>query len=316
MIRGLLLTIGLTLIAYIISAYSGINVILMGLLLGIIIGNLFSFSDKYAPGIKFSAGILLEIAIVLIAFSINYASLIQLGWQTLLILLASVVWVLAITLFLAKKLKCPGTTGWLIGFGTAICGSSAIAALAPQIAKDKSDMGMALAVVNIMGLLGMVLLPYVVPIWLNDADTAILLGSSLHSLGNVAGAGFVINEQVGEMAVTIKMGRIALLAPALFLFQVLIHKQSPSKESSKMKLQWYLIAFIVVSVFVTLVPMPAQFVSGSKWSANAILTVAMAAIGLKMNLSTVAKSGKRGIIFGLLVFVLQLILILFLIWLL
>jgi uncharacterized membrane protein YadS len=70
MIRGLLLTIGLTLIAYIISAYSGINVILMGLLLGIIIGNLFSFSDKYAPGIKFSAGILLEIAIVLIAFSI------------------------------------------------------------------------------------------------------------------------------------------------------------------------------------------------------------------------------------------------------
>ena len=62
--------------------------------------------------------------------------------------------------------------------------------------------------------------------------------------------------------------------------------------------------------------MPAQFLSGSKWSANAILTVAMAAIGLKMNLSTVAKSGKRGIIFGLLVFVLQLILILFLIWLL
>ena len=103
MIRGLLLTIGLTLIAYLISAYSGINVILMGLLLGIIIGNVFPLSDQYTPGIKFSAGILLEIAIVLIAFSINYTSLIELGWQTLLILLVSVVWVLAITLFLAKS---------------------------------------------------------------------------------------------------------------------------------------------------------------------------------------------------------------------
>jgi uncharacterized integral membrane protein (TIGR00698 family) len=302
---GILIPIGIALIGFAVAKLSGINVILGSLILGIVFGNIFKFPQKYEPGIKKASGFVLELAIVFMAFSINYKSLLALGWELIVILIATVSFVIFITLFLAKKFKCPGSTGWLVGFGTAICGSSAIASLAPLVTKDKNDVGLALAVVNILGLLGMIVLPYAGKYWLNDMDLATIIGASLHSAGNVAGAGFVVNETVGELAITVKMGRIALLTPALFVFQWFVGKQQTEVKTS-FKLPWYLISFIVISIMVSLVPMNQMILDLSKFIATALLAIAMAAIGLKMNLAQITKAGRKGLMFGVVIFVLQL----------
>ena len=313
--KGLLFPVAIAAAAFGLSSASGLNVILGALIIGIAVGNIISIDDSNSLGIKKASGFVLELAIVFMAFSINYSSLLNLGWELIVILLGTVAFVIFITLFLAKKFKCPGSTGWLVGFGTAICGSSAIAALAPLVSKDKQEIGLALAVVNILGLLGMIVLTYLGMLWLDDVDLATLIGASLHSAGNVAGAGFVVNDTVGELAVTIKMGRIALLTPALFIFSYFVGKQNSGKVQ-KFKLPWYLLAFIIVSLLVSVLPINTTILDGTKWMANLFLAVAMAAIGLKMNLSQVAKAGKRGLIFGAVIFALQLIFIIGLLYLL
>lgn len=306
-VPGILISIFLAALAFFSADFLSLNEVLIALILGITVGNLTKLPNQFNSGISFSASSILEFAIVLLAFGIDYQRFFTLGWQAISIVIISMAVVLVSTVWLAKKLKCPGSTGWLVGFGTAICGSAAIASLAPSVSKDKTDIGISLAVVNLFGLLGMVAIPFITSNWLTEAQNAVLIGASLHSVGNVAGAGFGINEAVGEMAITVKLGRVALLTPALILFNYFL--PNAQAEGQKFKLPWYLIAFIVISLLVTFISLPADIKLITKNSSNFLLATAMAAIGLKVSFKTLVNSGKKGLIFGGLVFAIQLLVI-------
>ncbi len=306
--RGLLMSTGITLFAYILANAIGFNTVLMALVLGVVFGNTIKLPDSFSPGIKFSSSLILEISIALMAFGINYGSLAKLGWQSAVVVAVSMTLVLLITKYLAKKLECPGTTGWLIGFGTAICGSAAIAALAPKIVKNKTDIGLALAVVNLYGLIGMIAIPFITSEWLSDVQNSVLIGASLHAVGNVAGAGFSLSDSIGEMAITIKLGRVALLTPALLLFGASLQK-NPDNNTTRAQLPWYLIAFLVISIVFSFIPLPPPLLSIIKQVSNFLLAIAMAAIGLKVGLKSLMRAGKKGLIFGGIIFAVELIII-------
>lgn len=314
-IRGILIAVSIAAASIWLADILHFSGILIALVLGIIIGNTRILNPSFDAGIKLSSSLFLELAIVLMAFSIDYGSFLKLGWQTILIVVVTIFAVLFATLKLSKRMNCPSSAGILVGFGTAICGSSAIAALAPSVSKDKGDMGIAMAVVNLYGLLGMVLLPALASDWLSELQSSILLGSSLHSVGNVAGAGVAMSDAIGEMAVTVKLGRVALLTPALLIFG---HFASLDKTATstraKLKLPWYLIAFIVISILVSVIDLPIEVLQYTKTSSNFLLAAAMAAIGIKVSFKTLFSSGKKGLVFGAILFVVQLAVIGLLIW--
>jgi uncharacterized integral membrane protein (TIGR00698 family) len=310
---GILFAAGIAAGSIFLSDRIGFNDVLLALIIGIAIGNVVKLPKSFNSGIKTSSGLILELAIVLMAFSIDYKSFIELGWQTIVIIVATMTIVLIATAQLAKVLKCPGSTGWLVGFGTAICGSSAIAALAPSVTKDKSDIGISLAVVNLFGLIGMVAIPFITANLLTNVENGILIGASLHSMGNVAGAGFGMSNDIGELAVTVKLGRIAMLTPALLIFRSFLKNKRKEVEIPT-KLPWYLIAFIVISIAVSFVPLQSELKDGIKFTSTFFLAIAMAAIGLRMSFKTLLGSGKKGLIFGAILFAIQLIVIVVLMW--
>jgi uncharacterized integral membrane protein (TIGR00698 family) len=217
---------------------------------------------------------------------------------------------LLITFFLSKFLKCPGTTGWLTGFGTTICGSSAIAALAPSVSKNKEDIGMAMAAVNLYGSIGMILLPIVLKYFgIDPTQSGILIGASLHSVGNVAGAGFGMSDEVGEISITIKLARVALLSPALIFFNYLVNRNNVKNWRDHFKLPWYLWAFIGITIFTSLVSVPKEMLGYMKISGNIVLSIAMAAIGLKISFAKLFSTGRQGLVFGAIIFALELLII-------
>lgn len=246
---------------------------------------------------------------MLMAFSIDYGSFLRLGWETILIVVVTMAAVLLMTVWLGKKMDCPSSAGLLVGFGTAICGSTAIAALAPSVSEDKSDMGIAMAVVNLYGLIGMLFLPVLTSEWLSDLQNSVLLGASLHSVGNVAGAGFAMSDAVGEMAVTVKLGRVALLTPALLILTQFTDKNKKTSTKEKFKLPYYLVVFIFISVVVSIFPLTNSVLTMSKQGSSFLLAMAMAAIGLKVSFKTLVGSGKKGLVFGAILFAFQLIVI-------
>lgn len=304
--KGLLLAILIGASAHVIGSYSSANGVMLGLLTGIILGNIISFSNSYNSGILFTSSKLLEFSIVLMAFSINFNDVVALGWQNFILVVVMIIAVLVATLFLAKKLNCPESTGTLVGFGTAICGSSAIAAVAPSVAKNKEDIGIALAVVNLMGSIGMVALPYVLRlIDLAEIDSGVVIGATLHSVGNVAGAGYGMEKYIGDTAITIKLARVAMLSPAVILFTYLVNKKEAKSWKEHFKLPLYLWLFIAVTVLSSLFSLPSVVLGGISEIGKLFLTIAMVAIGLKVSFKKLFFSGRKAMAFGAFVFLFQ-----------
>lgn len=310
--KGIALSILLGVVAWFLAPFiPKMNEILLGLILGILVSNLIKIPPPFNDGIAFAGSKLLEISILFLAFSINLSHIADLGWQTFLVVLVVVFAILLLTLWMSKKLNCPASTGWLIGFGTAICGSSAIAALAPSVAKNKEDIGIALAVINLFGIIGMIALPYFLPfLQQSEHEVGLIIGGSLHSVGNVAGAGYAMSKLIGDAAITVKLARVALLSPALIFFSYLHQQGSVNNWKHYFKLPWYLWAFISISVMVSFLPFPSEWIKFMENIGKGVLTVAMAAIGMKVKLSTLYQSGKKGLLFGLLIFTWQLVLVL------
>lgn len=316
--RGILLATLIGLTAYAASAYlpSSFNSILLALLAGMLLGNTLRIPDNLQSGIGFTSGKLLELSILFLAFSINYAHIANLGLLSFSIIAVMVVAMLFFTHYLSIQMNCPGSTGWMVGFGTTICGSSAIAALAPSVAKNKEDAGIAMAVVNLFGSIGMIAMPLVLTkMDLSTTQMGLLIGGTLHSVGNVAGSGYAISSQVGEAAITIKLARVALLSPALIFFNYLVNRNNVSNWKEHFKLPWYLWSFIGITILSSLVQFPEAFLSGMETTGKVILTIAMAAIGLKVSFKKLYQSGQKGLGFGLIVFAVQILLVAALMWL-
>lgn len=287
---------------------SPVSGIILALLIGIAVGNLAKVPANYSPGIGYTSSKLLELSILFLAFSIDYTSISELGGSSLIIILAFVPIMLILTFFLSKKMQCPGSTGWLVGFGTAICGSSAIAALAPSVAKNKEDVGIAMAVVNLMGTIGMISLPFILSrLDLSDIQVGTVIGGSLHSVGNVAGASYALSDNIGETAITVKLARVAMLSPGLILMNYLTRQSESKGWKSHFKLPWYLWSFILITILSSVVSLPESFLEIMHQGGKIILTIAMAAIGLKISFKKLIQSGRKGLVFGAIIFGIQLV---------
>ncbi len=309
---GILLATVIGLASHFGSAWtpSSLNGIMLALLLGILVRNLLSIPARFQPGVAFTGGRLLELSLIFLAFSIDYGNIAAVGFGAFSLIAVMVFAMVLITYYLAWYVKCPGSTGWLVGFGTAICGSSAIAALAPSVSKDNTDVGVAMAVINLFGSIGMVAMPIVLmEMDLNTAQMGLLLGGTLHSVGNVVGAGYAMESAVGEAAITIKLARVALLSPALILFNFLVNRAHAKSFKEHLRLPWYLWGFIGITALTSLVAFPSIFLDAMGSIGTVSLTIAMAAIGLQVSFRGLFRSGRRGIGFGLLVFAIQIALV-------
>lgn len=308
---GFLFAVAIGLAAWFTAPYvPGVNAIVLGLIAGIVIGNIFRLPWLIVPGIAFSGSRMLELSIVLLAFSISFSHILAMGWESMVAVLLMMVAVLTFTLLLSGKMRCPGGAGYLTGFGTAICGSAAIAALAPGIRTERGDIGMAMAVVNLMGALGMVGLPLLLGLLpFTEQQSGLIIGASLHSVGNVAGAGFALGDVAGAHALTIKLARVALLSPAVIVFTYLINRSDSGQGRQSLNLPFYLWAFVAITIFTSLVDLPSGFLAVMDTAGKVSLTIAMAAIGLGVSFRQLYRSGNRVLMFGALLFVIQLVLL-------
>ncbi|MFM2038571.1 MAG: hypothetical protein RL432_1510 [Bacteroidota bacterium] len=301
--------VGISAAAWLIAPYSpsALNSIMLALLLGIILGTLIKFRQE----VKKPAGTIgskaLEYSILFLAFGINYRFLVNIGWIPILGIISSITAVLLVTKILVKRFNCPASAGWLIGIGTAICGSSAIAAAAPFVSKNKEDIGISLAVINLWGALGMILLPVILHLpFFDSINQGLMIGGGLHSVGNVMGAAYGISDALGNEALAIKMARVALLTPALLVIVAMNRREYQESNRVKVKIPWYIYGFLFITAFVSIFKIPSELIEWNEWFGKISLTVAMAAIGMNVNLKELLISGRKGLVFGLLIFIAQL----------
>lgn len=255
--KGFLLSILVGFFALFVEKFTppSLNGILLALVFGMLIGNFWALPNSFEKGISYTSSKMLELSILFLAVGINYSEISKLGYQPFFGIVLVVFTVLILAFWLSKQFNCPGNTGILVGFGTAICGSSAIAAFAPTLKiQEKEDVAISMAVVNLLGTVGMLVLPwFLLPLQWPSEAVGYLVGGSLHSVGNVAGAGFAIGKSAGDVAITVKLARVALLTPGLIFMTFLVQRNANSNTNANevgswkkyFQLPWYLIGFII-----------------------------------------------------------------------
>jgi len=309
-LSGFLLSLGIGITAYLLSGYiSIVNAVILALLIGVILGNTISLPKNMLSGIRLTSNRFLEFSILFLAFGISYSHFTELGLPRFMAVFVMILVVILLTVYLARRFNCPGASGWLIGFGTAICGSSAIAALAPSLNKRQEDTGMAMAVVNMYGALGMLFMPWVLQFLpITSQDAGFLIGASLHSVANVAGAAFSIDQATGEAAITIKLARVALLSPGLIFISWLLNRNNPDRKSV-LHLPWYMYGFILITLFVSFQDLPEQVLTWAETLGKLSLTIALAAVGLSIHMRSIYTTGRQGLGFGFIIFFIQILIL-------
>jgi len=302
--KGWLVLLLLAITAYflgsVLPAFGGITIVL---LLSISLGNVREWSAGYFGVFQYAEKQLLAMATMLLGFGLNLQLLAELSPLYLVVLTAMVLLSL-----LSSQWFCRGMSPalrWLLGAGNGICGNRAIAATAPVVRANKTEIGLAVAVVNLLGTLGIFLFPLLAKAFaLNHAESALLVGGILQSVGHVVAAGFSIDAETGTMALLLKMGRILLLGPVIFFVGIRFNKGKQQSLSFKL-VPNYVWGFLIAALITSSGWVPEPVTKGFEKAGTYLLLLAMAGIGLGIQFKQLISMGPKAALSGSLIFVTQ-----------
>jgi uncharacterized integral membrane protein (TIGR00698 family) len=240
---GILLCLALTIISmwaaalkvwpFMIHGHATFEPVMVAIILGMIAGNLLPLTKQFQPGIKFSVKKLLPLGIILLGARLDFGEIVKLGATGVAMSCFEVILALILMFLLTKWLKLSGKLGTLLGIGTAICGGTAIVAAAPVIEAEESDVVFGVATVTLLGLIAMFLLPFLGhQMGLSDKAFGIWAGLAIHQLPQVVAAGFDYSQQSGAQATVVKLARICLLAPIVFIVGFIYARNKTKKHQT------------------------------------------------------------------------------------
>ncbi len=311
-IKGLSITVLIAIVAVVLSVFIPIGAVTLGIVFGVIIGNIFTLNSSFSSGIRFSEKNILSLAIILMGIKLNFEIIQELGYKSIVIIVLSICFTIFTAIMLSKIFKLKPKLGLLLGIGNGICGSSAIAATEQIIGADEDDVGLSVAIVNFLGTIGIFLIPFVSKIILNlsDVHSAFLIGDTLQAVGQVVAAGFSINNEVGHTATIIKMLRILMLTPVVLSLIVVFRqrrKDIKTKAVKKKSFPLFIIGFILMSLIPSFHLLPENWINIIGKVSHYLFVIAMVGIGLKVSFSSILKNGIRALLVGSLVFLFQII---------
>ncbi len=276
-----------------------IGAVVWAILFGVIAGNVISIPASCVPGLKLCEKKVLEAAVILLGFGLSLSSLSGLDSTAAASLLGVMLFVIIAGYWLAPRVGLSSSVGFLLGVGSAICGSAAIAAVSPFVSKEKSETALSIGIVNLVGFGAMLLLPWLaVKTGLKTEAAALLLGGALPAVGHAVGAGYAAGPEIGALALAVKMGRVLCLVPLVVGCSLWAARSRDENSSVLSVIPWF-VPFFIASVGLRsagLVPAPA--LAWISFIGKALLTSAMAAIGFGVNLEAVRRHGPKALALG------------------
>ncbi len=260
----------------------------MGLLLGFTVGNPYTKQSSKA------SKHLLQFAVVGLGFGMNLHESLQSGKEGMLFTIVSVVGVLAIGYWLGRRMLLDTKTSYLISSGTAICGGSAIAAVAPIIKASPNQMSISLGTVFILNAIALFIFP---PIGrfleLTQEQFGMWAAIAIHDTSSVVGAGAAYGRKALEVATMVKLTRALWIIP-ISIATTFFFKQ----KESKVKIPWFIFFFILAMIVNTVFNLPLGFTSFITMLSKRGMTVTLFLIGSGLSIKTIKTVGAKPLILG------------------
>jgi uncharacterized integral membrane protein (TIGR00698 family) len=272
-----------------------IEALVVALLLGLLVRNLLPAPAiaALAPGAGVAAKQVLEVAVALLGANVAFPVLLEAGPALLVLVVAGVASGLGAGLVLGRAFGLGTKLAVLVAVGNAICGNSAIAAVAPVIRADKRDVASAIGLTAVLGVTLVLGLPLLIgPFGLDHYRFGVLAGMSVYAVPQVVAAAFPVSELSGEVATLVKLTRVLLLGPVVVAMGLLFRGGS-AKRGLTVYLPWFVLAFLALAALRSAGLLP-DTLAGPAHELSRLLTVlAMAGLGFGVELVAVRGVGPR-----------------------
>ncbi len=241
---------------------------------------------------------LLQYSIIGLGFGINMNTAIEAGSQGFLFTVSTIALVMIFGLFLAKILKIDKTIAQLISAGTAICGGSAIAAVAPILKANSKQTSVALGIVFVLNAVALFIFPEVGHFFnLTQNQFGIWSAIAIHDTSSVVGAASKYGNEALQIATTVKLARALWIIPLAFLISIF------TKSEGKIKIPYFIGFFVLAILAGTYLPFLQNFNSIISEISRDTLKVALFLIGAGLSLQNLKNIGIKPLLLGIILWI-------------
>lgn len=300
---------------------AGLHIIgasVIALFIGMLVNNFFKPNNTTTPGIKFTSKKLLKFAIILLGASLNIRTVMVVGRFSLVVMVFTLATCFGLGALIGKAFGLNWKTASLINAGTGICGGSAIAAIAPVIEADDTDIAYGLSATFLFDTIMIVVFPILGRMMgLSDAAFGLWAGTAVNDTSSVVATGYAFSEAAGDFATMVKLTRTLSIIPAVLVFAwvnvIIKTKENKANGNEKVKVNilsifpFFILGFLAMSGLTSLGLLPADLVSVMKSISKFLMVAALAAIGLNTDFKKLCKSGAKPMLHG---FVISLLVVL------
>lgn len=281
----------------------------LALAIGLAFGSIPAGRAVILPGARIAARILLRVGVALLGARLTLGAVVVGGAGAVLGAVAIVATGLLLGRWLAQRLALPSRLGLLIAVGMAICGNSAILALAPVVRAEDRETTYAVSTITLFGLVAVLVLPVVGhALGLADGVFGTWAGLSVNDTAQVVATGFAYSPPAGDVATIVKLTRNLAIAPVLLGAVLLIpgaRGPVPAHVAVRRAVPWFVVGFVVLAGLRSTglldvgVPWGGSLAESMAAAASWLILIALAGVGASADLRATVGIGPRPLALGL-----------------
>ena len=276
-----------------------INIPVLALMLGIIFVSIKPHRNLIAPSLGTK---LLQAGIIIIGLTTTSSTAINLISEFFLQVSLFVIAVFLIGILLAKAFKINNSLGLLISSGTAICGATAIAAIAPIIKSKPKELLIALSIIFIFNAIAIVAFPLIgQSLEMSYEQFGVWSAMAIHDTGSVIGAAMSYGGNSAEVAATLKLGRTLWLIPLIIFLSI------SNNENAKVKLPIFVMIFILAIFMGSIFNIKDEILVVFNHLSDALIIAALFCIGSQINFDSIKQTNIKVISYAFVLWIFALI---------
>jgi len=277
----------------------------LGIVLGVAVAAASRPGDALRPGIAFAGRNVLQLAVVVLGAQLSLAEVAKVGLDSLPVLLGTLAACLGLAPLIGRALGISRDLRTLIGVGTGICGASAIAAVAPVMGAAELDVAFAISTIFLFNIAAVLLFPLIGhALGLSQHAFGIFAGTAVNDTSSVVAAATTYGHSAARTAVVVKLTRTLMIVPICIGLAASRGKIAPGRRGLRRLagqfrvVPTFLIGFLVLAAINSAGAIPASSDHALSRTATLLITVALAGVGLSIDVGGLRRTGPRPLALG------------------
>jgi uncharacterized integral membrane protein (TIGR00698 family) len=269
-----------------------LEALVLAILLGAALRTVAKLDARFEAGVQFCATLALEIAVVLLGASVSASAVLAQGIGLVAGIAALVALSLLLSLAIGRAFGLSPKLALLIACGNSICGNSAIAAVAPVIKAEGTEVAAAIAFTAALGVVVVLTLPLSMPLLgFTPGQFGVFAGLTVYAVPQVLAATSAVSPISMQLGTLVKLVRVLMLGPLILILSVLY--RGAQRPSLGQLVPWFIVGFLIAVTLRSLGAIPAAALGPIHMLATALSVLSMAALGLSVDVHAVLRAGRR-----------------------